>query len=468
LETRVTDDEVFHFYNGWIDFAFNTGNAECLSDAAQHLLSVGYRRQSQKLVGRAHLGLSGVADLRDQPLEGLQYLEEARPYLEQSGSPVLWLRFHNRRGGFLILLNRYVEAIRDLEQAMNQVEDPSDAAQIEALGNVRYRLAQAYLQNGWPARSLKQGELLLEESRALFNHAGGLHATTTIAIAEHFMGRYAASIEHARTALRMVAPMKNPWLAGTIHVSLAKALLAAGHLDEAWEQAGLALEIASSLRAPRISAQAHRVQGDVMGFLDNFDEAEKCFRQGVKAADPNYSMVDNQFRLGWLLVNRGRVEEGNAIVDEVIRFCHKNELTLHLMPAQVAKAWSLLAQGRMKDAVKAARAVAAMAVERGMLPVRAMAFTVLAAAALQDGRPDEAAQKGRVVLREGREMGNPGLETRSIGLVLTTLDPTSPEALELRARAGQLLVELEQNCRSPVLRPSYEKFMENFAKLQIR
>nr|HMN62416.1 AAA family ATPase [Anaerolinea sp.] len=324
LDTRVSDEEVFYFYNGWIDFAFNTGNADCLSDAAQRMLSVGYRRQSQKLVGRAHLGLSGVADLRDQPLEGLQSLEEARPYLEQSGSPVLWLRFHNRRGGFLILLNRYVEAIQELEEAMSQVEDPSDAAQIEALGNVRYRLAQAYLQNGWPARSLKQGELLLEESRALFNHAGGLHAITTIAIAEHFMGRYAASIEHARTALRMVAPMKNPWLAGTIHVSLAKAELGAGHLDEAWEQAGLALEIASSLRAPRISAQAYRVRGDVMGALGNLKESENYSRMGIEAADPNYSMVDNQFRLGWILVLQGRVAEGDALIDEVLRFCVEN------------------------------------------------------------------------------------------------------------------------------------------------
>jgi DNA-binding SARP family transcriptional activator/tetratricopeptide (TPR) repeat protein len=469
LDLRIPDQVVFHFYNGWIDFAFNTGNADSLNSAAQKMLKVGYLRQNQLLIGRGHLGLAGVADLRDQTMEGLQCLEDARPFLEQSGEPVLWLRFHYRRGGFLILQNRYSEAIRDLELAMDLVVDPDDPAQIEARANVRYRLAQAFLQNGWPAKSLKQGEQVVEEGRAILNHAVGLRGMTTLALAEYFMCRFANSIEHARTALRMVTPMKNPRLTGTIYVSLAKAELSIGHLDSAMEQARLALESVAASPSTRIEAQALRVQGDVMGALDNHAEAEKYYRLGVAAADPNYSLVDCKFRLGWLLVMVGRVEEGAAILDEVVDFCQKNELVLHLLPAQVAKAWAYLAQGKPKVANDLARRVAAQAVERELPVVHGMAFTVLAAVALQAGRLDEAQQKARVVIREARELGNPLLEMRAIGLVLFSMeDHASPEAGDLRTRVGQLITELGENCRGPLLSESYQKFIGNFSKLQIR
>ncbi len=465
LNTLVSNEDVFHLYHGWTDFAMMTGNADSLAGAAQRLLDLGIRRQSALLIGRGYLGMAGVADLRDQTEAGLDYLEKARPYLEQSGGPVLWMRFHYRRGSFLILQNRYVEAIRDLEMSMDLVEDPNDPAQIEARTNVRYRLAQAYLQNGWPARSLKQGELAVEENRTLLNHAAGLMGIITIAMAEYFMGRFNSSIEHARSALRLVAPMKNPRLTGTIYVSLAKAELSLGHLDNAMRLAQLAIESVASSPSTQVTAQALRVQGDVMGALDNYAESEKYYRLGVAVADPNYSLVDSQFRLGWLLVTVGRVEEGAQNIDEVIQFCQKSELNLHLLPAQVARAWALLAQGQSRQAVRLARAVAAQAVERDLPVVHAMAFTLLAAAALQDGRLDEAGQKGRVVIREGRELGNTLLEMRAIGMTLFSMDPASQEAIEMRARAGQLMVELGENCRSAMLRPSYEKYLNNLAKL---
>ncbi len=468
LDARIVDQDVFHFYHGWIDLAFNTGNAESLEDAAQKMLRMGYRRQNLRLIGRGFLGLAGVADLREQIAEGLGYLEEARPYLETIGEPVLWLRYHYRRGGFLILQNRYVEAIRDLEQAMNLVEDPEDPTQIEARAVVRYRLAQAYLQNGWPARSLKQGEMVVADSRLVLNHAAGLRGMTAIALAEYFMSRFATSMDHARIALRMVTPMKNPRLTGTIYISMAKTELSVGHLDQAMEMTYRALESVAASPSTPILAQALRVQGDVMSALDNFSDAEKYYRQGVAAADPNYSMVDNQFRLGWLLVTVGRVAEGDAILDTVIEFCQKNELTLHQMPAQVAKGWSLLAQGKLKEANHMARKAAAMAVERELPVVHAMAFTLLAAAALQAGRLDEAQQKARVVIREGHEVGNPLLEMRAIAMLLYGMDQSSAEAVDLRARLAQLLTDLGEHCRSPILLPSYQNFLAGQEKLQNR
>jgi tetratricopeptide (TPR) repeat protein len=463
----VPDQDALLLYSSWAEFAFNIANIDTLEHATQGMLQAGYRRQSATLIGHGYLAQAAVSDLRDQPAQGLLQLEDARKILSGINDPndPAWLKYHFQRGGFFILQNHYEEGIDEFEQSIQSLQDTHDPRLIEARSNLRYRLGMAYTLNGWPAKGYRQAELLMDDSRRTLSHAARARGFTIMAICEYYLARFPAALEHGAMALRMVTPMQNSRLEGTIRANQAQTELALGHIDQAWEQAALALAAGREGGFERVISEALRIRGDIHRLFGNFETAEALYRAGSDSAGDNYTKMDSMHRLGFVMARSGRVEEGLAIIDQAIEVCQKNELNLYLLSAQAAKARILLLNGRNQESAELARQMVIQAAEREIPMMRPQGYLILGSQALIEGHADEAGQKILASMRIAREIQHPLLEVTAIELALVSLKKQEQDLCQLHERLQMLLDGLDKNTRHPDLRPAFEQFAEKYKNL---
>lgn len=394
----------------------------------------------------------------------MQYLEAALPYLSINPDPLDWGRYYYERGVFLVLRHQYREAAQELEYALHLLGDSGDVRQIEWCHNIRYRLAMIYQLLGLPARGFVHATRAYEESRLTFNRLGGLRALTSLVAVEFFRGHYLEAVQHGQTALEMARATSNPRLHGTIFTFLAQAEMALGHLDDAWQHAFEAYDLVQGQAFGRVRSQACMVQGMILQWLGDLERAEERYRESMEGA-LTYISADATHRLGLLLVQMGRVEEGLSLIDQVVEFSRGHDLEAFYLGALLSRARGLHLLGQGEEARGLAAQVAARATERELVSYYQLAYLLLSEIALTCGKADDARQKALALLGQIPDGASTLVEVLALRLVIRASQNLGVDAGAFSARLQSLVARLEEWTRSPALAELFQKRKAEILKM---
>lgn len=464
LAGQIPDSRVMDLYTAWIEYGFDMAQASEVRFAAGALLSQGQARENVALIRRGWLGLAVAADLCEDAEEGLHDLEAALPYLSINPDPLDWGRYYYERGVFLVLRHQYREAAQELEYALRLLEDPGDARQVEWRNNIRYRLAMIYQLLGLPARGFEHASRAYEESRLAFNRLGSLRALASLVVVEFFRGRYREAVQHGLTALEMARGMSNPRLHGTIFAFLAQAEMALGHLDDAWKHAVEAYDLVQGLAFGRVRSQACLIQGMILQWLGDLERAEERYRASLEG-ERTYLSADAGHRLGLVLMQRGRVEEGWLFIDQAVEFSREYDLGAFYLAALLSRARGLYLLGRSDEARGLASQVAARATERELVSYYHLAYLLLSEVALSCGQADDARQKALALLGQIPDGASPLVEVAALRVVLCANQILGDDSSAFSGRLKNLFARLEEWACSPVLAELFQKRKADFYPL---
>ncbi|GAP08161.1 protein containing AAA ATPase domain [Anaerolinea thermolimosa] len=456
LGGQIPDAQVMELYTAWIEYGFDMAQSSEVRFAAEALLSQGQARENVALIRRGWLGLAVAADLCEDADEGLRDLEAVFPYLSINPDPSDWGRYYYERGVFLVLRHQYHEAARELEYALRLLEDSRDARQIEWCHNIRYRLALIYQLLGLPARGFEHASRAYEESRLTFNRLGSLRALTSLVAVEFFRGRFREALQYGLTALDMARATSNPRLQGTIFTFLAQAEMALGHLDDAWQHAVEAGDLVEGLAFGRVRSQACMIQGMILHWLGDLERAEGRYRESIEGV-LTYVSADAMHRLGLLLVQRGRVEEGLSFIDQAVAFSREHDLGAFYLAGLLSRARGLYLLGQGEEARGLASQVAARATERELVWYYQLAYWLLSEIALSNGQADDARQKALALLSQIPGGTSPLVEATALRLVILASQNLGVDSTSFSTRLQSLVARLEERACSPALAELFQK-----------
>jgi tetratricopeptide (TPR) repeat protein len=316
--------------------------------------------------------------------------------------------------------------------------------------------------HGEPDKAIQAAENSFDESRAAMNHSNAARSMVVLSSANFYLGRYATVKEHTSFAQRMLAPMQNPRLSANLLVNAAQTEVALGQLDEGWRITGQILESGPSQSFLRVIIQVYRIRGDALAILGDVQGALAYYRQSVAIQPATYLTMDSLYRLGLMQVQQGEVEDGLASIDQAIDYCKKGGVGLFLLPAQCARAAALMQLGRLHEAVDLAEEVVVSASERGLPTARGLSYQILGQALLENGRADDAHQKGMALALQGREVGDPFLEISGLRIAWAAEQKMGQGEGRLDQRLRELLDHLDVHTRLPELRPAFDRYALSF------
>jgi DNA-binding SARP family transcriptional activator/predicted negative regulator of RcsB-dependent stress response len=453
--------DMLELYSGWIEMGFTRSNAAITRRASEALLRQGWRRENHQMLCTGFLGLAAACELSENGLEGLGYLEQARPFLP-AGNLYTHLAYHYFRGGLLILSGRLDEAVGDLSDALNlAAEGGSHPTAVEQRAACGHRLANVLLLNGWPARAIVIADQAMADSRAVMSHSSGARSIALQAVINIYLTNFQLAEAQNRMALRMAQSMQNSRLVGQIHIYQSEQALLQGHFDLSWREMELALETGRNANFSLIAAQAWRLRGDILRALGVRDEAMAAYTQAVEIGGSTLGGMDALYRLGLLRVITGNSSQGLSDIRRAIQTAGEAGLNIAMLQAKGALA---LAYAHLKNNAEVNRLVEEVATEgarREWPYLRSSVFMPLSWLALNENRLSDARQKGLALAQFGRSIGSPIIELNGLYIALR-VDREQPETI---SRYHELLDSLDRSTQEPSLRPWMEQMQSTFRAL---
>lgn len=458
----ISDEDIYQMYTLWGSLAFDVANASLAARIFDNLMKTGQSRGSKLLIAAAHLGYSTAHDLLDQAEEGLRHLDEAAVFLDELDLPEMHALWAYRLGGFLIIANRYAEAVEKMQRAREIMVAKPFPYSDTLLSNLDYRLAAALIFSGRPLEAISLVETLFNRSRALLDQPNMARALVVLSYANHLIGADQVSLIQSIDGMKIAEPLRNARITSTFLVNQAQVEHSLGLMDDAQVHAQLALEIAQKSDLSRIACQAYRILGDIQATLENPEAALQFYTTGLTIAQPGYHTVEIAPRIASILASKGRLQEAEAIIQESSDFIEFSGMHIFRSALMVGKVHLLYFSGNDEGAIRLAEENAAQAAGAGLIPVRGISYWQIARSVLRSGHADEARQKALAAAQIYLELHNPWLELRAWKIVVEAEKQTGRPAKAALARIQELFDQIARNIHSPILQPLFEQVRKSF------
>lgn len=262
---------------------------------------------------RARLVAGDMLRRLGQVAEGTKAVFDAHAWATANGPRSLLARTH-------LVISTLLENGGDLpgslDQALQAIDLVDEDTPAHTRGNFLLRLADALAVNG----SVEQSRERYEEAEAVFAEIDDRERLLSVlnnrTMLEYEAGNVAGALEAAE---RMLATSTRSELNAAFADSIARARLAAGHLDEAEDAARLALEL-------------HRQRGDIMA---------------ATFAEVGLTLTE-------VLAAQGRLAEAHEELDRCLTVCHERELRGVAVEALRVRSELLASGGAYREAYQAA------------------------------------------------------------------------------------------------------------------
>lgn len=453
LGHNISGRDIYLLYRQWARMAFALNDPPRIERACQTLLQFGQVRQDPLLVGSAYRGMAQAAELRQQPEDGLRYLEKALPYLEQSGELLERAEALNHQGLFWMMLGKYAESRCAYEQAIEITAASKEPAVVETRAQTEYRLGLILVVTGWPRRAHELTGQSVKDAEEGFNQVAMLQANSLMSYARCYLGQYRQSREAVLQSLEQSSTIPIPILTGDLLGTAALASLAAGQLDSCWSYARQALRITEEDRSTYLREGMYYVLGELYFFLGDLEQAEAMFSQGSESRLENFHAINNLAQLGLVLAAQGQVEAGLAHIDRVLNHLEEQQATLFTLQARFAKARLFALSGQEAEASAMLEALEVDAGEREIVDIMLKSQVQRAQIALNQRQPGDAIMLAREAAARAQSAGHLLLETEARGLWIDAArmgDMTIPSALGQRLR--ECIHMIQVNTQIPELR----------------
>lgn len=460
VQTPLPDELVHELYAPWGEAFLENGDLEQASGRFNALLFFGEQRYSARLLGSAYSGLAQIAGARQQPRIALLHLEQAIPFLRQSGTVFEQVEATYHQSVCLTQLLRYNEAIQILESIVSMRVESDDMRIRKVSAKVFNKLSQLYLLTAQYDRSLQISLQANEMSRTLLD-PDVLAASLTIRAASEMHSRpLKEGLNSCFEALALAKKSGNFPLVSYLYALQAEYKLYTGCLDEAWRATEKAAELASQHHFDDGLAYAYCVQGDILFYLRNFPHAVEIHRKALSTSKAHPVLMESLSRLGKSLVMNGQAENGFSFLRQAIELSRETGLNRVRQNAELSQVYGKLSTGDLDEALDLAGQVMTEQKQLGDTFFSGWYEWFAARVTLQQD-PDAALLNIRQLIEHGRATDCPWFELYGIEASLALPAPP-PEIKAWQERAKSLFDGLQANCHHPQLRPALQEYMRSF------
>lgn len=467
VEVQLSDNQLQEFYRNWAEIAYTSQNPGTLNMIHNQLMDLGGKRSSALLMGNGlevdSLGLFS----RSQFPEGLAVIDQALRYFQDSQNAAEWLRCSARKAKFLYMLNRLQEACETLERALKSIREPLDEKGLQARALLYYDYATVLTLMGYPRRGVEEAEKSLSYYVQAQDVEGQAKVYGILVMANGFCGTTVQAESEGEIGLQLADRIQYVRMQAYIHVYVAMVKVCRGKMDAAWQHANASLQIAEKFGYPDILALSLRTLGDIFRYLDNVQTACEYYRKAYEASGETFARYDSLSRLGYTLCLLGDETAGL----EMIRTAQEAADHFGMGSVSVScRMYLWMVQNRLPE-LEAIRIeleqVTADSYERGLLAQWGVGNGLLARLDYFYGRPDEAVAKINEMIHRGSEF-----EGLWAGLLFGILHDQKNSWNDLFYEEWRQLVrayidQMDLNCKHPLLRESFEKFVTSIDKLMV-
>ncbi len=455
----LPDEAIYRLYTGWGDVAYDATDFETVEHCYTTLLRLGQQRHSPWLIGSALSGQATLEMLRSRPERGLELIEQARPYLEQSGDLLERMRLYFRQGALLTTAARYRQAAECHQVVLNLGGEAQDLPLLDVVTRAENQLALLSLMMGWPRTGHEIASRYLKHGRRLGPGQSTANAHLMLCASYFYLGNYADALTHYRQALQQSEELQAWILTGYVRIIGARLFLASGWVDESWRCANACLEIGERYGVPTLISQAYCVMGDLYRVLGAWPAAKTAYQNGLLDTIDFYHHLDCFYRLGIVQIELGEVEVGLERLQEAIHQAEPMELGLIALPARMACAAFWFAQGQPDRALAAGAQTAAEIEQRGMatLPTGHHRLQILNALRCHTDIA-AAVQQAQEIVARGRRLPNPWVELIGHQLLVQLRTAGAAPEDDPDAQIEAILAELSAHSQERQIRPAFDDF----------
>lgn len=456
----LAEQDIYQLYSSWGEMAEVIGDHRTLLDIYQALLHHGEQRRSILLVGTALSGLGHALALSGQLEQAMGCFRRAFGFLEQAENRFENMECYSRFSLLLAMQNRFPEADKALQTAIEMGQDTPDQRTLEALVNIEYYLALINNLAGWPAKASQLEEHGLQISQKIFYNFGTMGMNSMVAISLYFRGQYEAALARCKLSLPIVEAIQSWRLAGLFYLVAARAELALGHVDQSWEYTGAASAIADNYGYRETFCESQCLKGDIYRILRDYPKATEAYQKGILNDQPSYETFDNLYRLGCVLLEDGQRAAGEELLEKAIGMGHQSNLGMIYIPAELFLALSHNQDCPVEtvqqeiDRLEGYPQLPELSLQKGILNQLKTEFK------LRQNQPDEAAVCAQAVLAEGRISGHIWLEFAGLRLLIKCAGLEQSRYQAARQRIIELLDFIDQHTQTSELRPIFEQYSE--------
>jgi len=455
----LPDEAVYRLYTGWGDVAYDATDFETVEHCYATLLRLGQQRHSPWLIGSALSGQATLETLRDRPENGLSLVEQARPYLEQSGDLLERMRLSFRQGILLLAAARYHEATDCHKTVLDLGGETKELPVLNVVTGAENQLALLSLLMGWPQKAHQIAVRYLRHGRLLGPGQSTANAHLTLCTSHLYLGNYSDALEHYHQAFQQAQDLQAWILLGYIQTIGARLFLATGRIDDGWRCATACLEIGKRYGIPPMVSHACCAMGDFYYMLADLPAAKEMYQNGLLDTANFYHHMDCLYRLGVVQAELGEIEEGTSRLEEAIRQADQAELGLVAMPARMARAALWFAQGQPERALELSAQTAAEVEQRGMAALQTEHYRLQILNALHYRTGIAAAtQQALKIVAIGRGLSNPWVELNGQQLLLKLHAAGAEPGSDPTTQIETILARLSPLTQEPLMRPAFNDF----------
>jgi DNA-binding SARP family transcriptional activator len=465
IEMQLSDHDLASFYNGWADISYKNHDPKHLTAIHIKLMSLGEKRNSATLLGTG-LSIQAINQFSiNHFAEGLVIIEQALRYFKDCDNLSAWLNCMARKSKFLYMLSRFEESCQVIEQALAIQPDTNDEEVLHSQALLYYDYATVLTLMGYPLRGVEQAEQSLQLYVKTRDIEGQAKVYGMLVLANSYCGQTIRAETEGQMGIQLAIRINYIRMQGYIHVYLALTKVSRGKMDEAWNHATQAQSIGEKYGYSEITTLSLRTIGDIYRYLGNNIRAMEYYQKSLDISTDAFSRCDSLSRLGYLKSITGDEAHGMSMIREAQIESEKMSLGSVAISSQL---YQYIIQNTEENLNKNKDEIINLSTEsekRGLTAQWGVCLSLLARLDFLHGDPEKAEEKIARLLKKGEQFE---------GLWASVLIQVLYDEAEKykyfgnnfrRSQAQELLTLLENNCKNPVLRPSFIQFKSNIDKM---
>lgn len=455
LQESLADELVYALYSEWGALAYEIEDRDTLRLKYEKLHTIGLLRTSPLLIGTALSGLSNLSFSVNAYEEGARLTEQAIEQLQQTDQVVELIEAFNRRGRFLVYLNRYADAIASFERALKIGEEIHGVSVQQARVNVFFHLSMTRMMCGQIKQACSEAEVALHEGQNAGYSFGQARAYSSLAITHLFANRLHAAQEYVRSGLELSQRLQTWRISAYLNYTAAHIAMVMGNVDQAWDQVHTAKRLADKYGYSEIQTTTAGLLGNIYQQLHEPESAMAWYSSRMD--DPSYESLDNRYRRGVLLGSMGRLEEGLKTLEEVIAFSQPIGIDGITYQALMGKVSLLYQLGDIDSARKLALRVEEETVPRNMGLIPILAGMQLAQISLQRGDAQAARVRAEAAVEQTRAIGVLWHEINALRLRIVCRRACGEDISSPDPRLVELVSYVDAHLHNPDLLPLWQR-----------
>jgi tetratricopeptide (TPR) repeat protein len=424
------------------DLAYHFGKAEIYDEALRYLILAGERAAARhandvavSYFEQAAELVSAVPDVTDETrwriIRGMgevyQFIGNYDKSLAvlQSGDDLLESVFlsPDQRAGIFRRMGDTAhkkgdqeQAILYLQKALEVIGEPDDTPS-------RVEAALIYARLGWCLFMQSDLESALEAVMKSRHYAGKANSITTLAMTENYLGGILfrqgdlqQAMQHTRTAMEYWQDIGYSWGVAAALSNLGILESESGNWQAAFNSIQRSLELRQKMGDVDGVAITNHNLGNLTRNQGNLGQAELYYRDSLAVSRPfqmNINAANSFVGLAQSLLYQGKIDEAFEELQNCIRLAKEINAPDVIIEAHCTAAEINLALGELEQAEQSARSAVKLAMEIGVIQLRATAWRLTAASLLRQDRVSEASQ----ALESAREAVPEGSNTLEDGRI---------------------------------------------------